>query len=73
MICIATPRAGTIGLFTGPDPESDRMIALRDALLGSIITDFASNPVSVNTVSQIAVRITLDDGRQVVLRGNLPR
>jgi hypothetical protein len=34
---------GEIGLFTGPDPVADRVIATGDPLLGSIVVDFPTN------------------------------
>jgi hypothetical protein len=70
VVCIATPRGGGLGLFAGPDPEADRILALGDALLGSTVSDFASNPVSVNAAGQVAIRPKLSDGGQVVLRAD---
>ncbi len=65
---IATPRGGTLGLFTGADPELDRILAEGDALFGSIVEEFAANPVSVNVEGQLALRVTLHDGRGCILR-----
>src|SRR4051812_28876100 len=48
VIRIATPRVGTLGVFAGPDPEADRILAAGDPLLGSTVREFGSNPVSVN-------------------------
>jgi len=39
-------------------------------LFGSTVTDFASNPVSINAVGHVAVRASLADGRQLILRTN---
>jgi hypothetical protein len=68
VVHIATPRGGSLGLFAGPDPEADRILALGDPLLGSTVAEFASNPVSVNAAGQVAVRARLTDGRQLILR-----
>ena len=68
VVCIATPRGGGIGLFAGRDPERDRILAVGDALFGSTVVNLASNPVSVNAAGQLAVRATLADDRQFVLR-----
>ncbi len=68
VIFIATPRCGSLGLFVGPDPEADRIVALGDALFDSSVAEFAANPVSVNAAGQVAVRTTLADGRQLILR-----
>ena len=35
VVTIATPRGGSLGLYGGPDPTLDRILALGDALLGS--------------------------------------
>lgn len=70
VIRIATARGGTLGLFCGPDPEHDRIVALGDPLLGSTVADFAANPVSVNNSGQLAVRVSLADDRQLVLRAD---
>lgn len=70
VVRIATPRGGSLGLFAGPDPESDRILALGDPLLGSTVADLASNPVSVNAAGHVAVRASLTDGRQLVLRAD---
>jgi hypothetical protein len=67
IVRIATPRGGTLGLFTGPDPEGDRLLAVGDPLLGSTVTDLAANPVSVNAAGLLTVRATLADERHVVL------
>jgi hypothetical protein len=70
VVYIATPRGESLGLFAGSDPNRDRILALGDALLDSSVADFAANPVSVNAAGQIAVRTTLADGRQLILRAD---
>jgi len=70
LVHIATPRAGSLGLFAGPDPEADRILALGDPLLGSTVAEFASNPVSVNAAGHVAIRARLTDGRQLILRAD---
>jgi hypothetical protein len=70
VVWIATPRGGSLGLFAGPDPDADRIVACGDPLLGSTVEEFASNPVSVNSAGQVAIRATLTDGRQVILRAD---
>jgi len=70
VVFIATPRGGTLGLFAGPDPVADRILALGDPLFGSTVTEFASNPVSVNAAGQVAVRVRLTEGRQLILRAD---
>jgi hypothetical protein len=70
VVRIATPRGGSLGIFAGPDPEADRILALGDPLLGSTVTEFASNPVSVNAAGHVAIRASLTDGRQLILRAD---
>ena len=70
MVRIATPRGGNLGLFVGPDPDADRILGLGDELLGSTVADFASNPVSVSAAGHVAIRATLTDGRQLILRAD---
>jgi hypothetical protein len=70
VVFLATPRGGSLGLFAGPDPDADRILALGDALLGSSVADFAANPVSVNADGHVAVRATLADGGQLILRAD---
>ena len=70
VVHIATPRGGSLGLFAGPDPGADRILAIGDPLLGSSVAEFASNPVSVNAAGQVAIRAKLVDGRQFILRAD---
>jgi hypothetical protein len=70
VVRIAASRGGSLGLFVGPDPEADRILALGDPLLGSTVADFASNPVSVNAAGHVAIRASLLDGRQLILRAD---
>jgi hypothetical protein len=70
VVISGTPRGGSRGLFAGPDPDADRILALGDTLLGSSVEDLASNPVSVNAHGHVAVRATLADGRQLILRAD---
>jgi hypothetical protein len=69
-VIAATPRGGSLGLFAGSDPAADRILALEDPLLGSTVAEFAANPVSVNAAGHVAVRATLTDGRQLILRAD---
>ncbi len=73
VVIIATPQCGSLGLFAGPDPAVDGILALGDALLDSTVEDFAANPVSVNAIGQVAIRASLADGRQVILRADPAR
>ena len=65
-----TPVGGRLGIYTGPDPARHRLLGLGDPLFGATIVDFALNPVSINPLGQLAIRIALDDGRQFILRAD---
>jgi hypothetical protein len=73
VVIIATPHCGSLGLFAGPDPAVDGILSLGDALLDSTVEDLAANPVSVNAIGQVAIRASLADGRQVILRADPAR
>jgi len=73
VVMLATPRGGSLGLFDGPDPDADRILALGDPLFDSAVEDLAANPVSVNASGQVAIRASLADGRQVILRADPAR
>jgi hypothetical protein len=66
LVFYATPRGGDIGIYRGPGAE--RILAVGDALLGSTVTLFVLNPVSINERGQLAIRVELADGRQAVVR-----
>jgi hypothetical protein len=68
VVIAATPRHGRLGLFAGFDPAADRIVGLEDPLLGSTVAEFAANPVSVSAAGHVAVRATLTDRRQLILR-----
>ncbi len=70
VVRIATPRGGSLGLFSGPDPSADRILAIGDSLFGSTVVDFAANPVSINAAGQVAIRASLADDRQLILRAD---
>lgn len=71
VVFYATPRAGSLGVYAGPDPVRDCILGIGTPLLGSLVTEFALNPVSINEAGQIAIRIALEDGRGVVVRGDV--
>jgi hypothetical protein len=70
LIFYATPRGGELGVFAGPDPVGDRLLSVGSPLFGSAVADFALNPVSINAAGQIAIRVALEDERQMILRAD---
>lgn len=59
-VCFATPPEGNLGVYLG----SKRLLGLGDELLGAEVTDFALNPVSINALGQLALRVSFSDGRE---------
>ena len=70
VVRIATPRGGKLGLYGGPDPAADRILAIGDRASGSTVVEFAANQVSINRAGQLAVRAILADGTQLILRAD---
>lgn len=70
LVFYATPRGGELGLFAGPDPEADCVLAVGSPLFGSTVAGFALNPVSINDAGQLAVRVVLGDERQLIVRAD---
>jgi hypothetical protein len=64
----AAPKTAQFGIYTGPDPVADKVVCIGDELLGSTVTEFALNPVSVNEVCQFAIRLRLVNNRQLIVR-----
>jgi hypothetical protein len=56
---------GGSGVFTGPDPVADKVVATGDAFFGSTIVDFGvSQGLGLNDVGQIAFFARLADGTE---------
>ena len=72
IVFYATPRGGTLGVFSGHDPIADCLLSLGSPLFGSTVAEFVLNPVSINDAGQIAIRVTLTDRRQFILRSDPP-
>jgi hypothetical protein len=65
----AALRSGETGIFTGPDPVADRVIAQGDPLLGSTVTKVDSySREGLNDKGEVVFLATLADGRQVLVR-----
>jgi hypothetical protein len=67
-----TTRSGLVGIFTGPDPRKDRVIAIGDELDGSTVFDLSPSAfrTSLNNDGQIAFTAQLADGRTGVYRAD---
>ena len=65
---LATPTGGELAVYAMDGDTPRRVIGLRDDFGTCALTDFAINPVSFNSVGQIALRLRLADGRQFIAR-----
>lgn len=63
-IYFGTPMNAALGIYRG----DTRLLGLGDLMLGSAVVDLALNPVSINSAGDFAVRVKLQDGRQMILR-----
>jgi hypothetical protein len=54
------------GIFSGPDPIADRVIAVGDPLDGSTVAGLAFSREGLNGAGQVAFFVSLADGRQGV-------
>lgn len=70
VVFYATPRNGVLGVYAGPDPARDCVLAVGASLGGTTVTEFALNPVSFNNKGQLAIRVRLADQRQAILRAD---
>ena len=61
---------GGMGIFTGPDPLADRVIATGDPLFGSTVADLFFFRAGLNDASQIAFWARLEDGTQGIYRAD---
>jgi hypothetical protein len=69
----ATLKAGGRGLFEGPDPVADKLIAIGDELFGSRVVGLPQNtmnPRGLNNAGQILFTANLADGRTVLVRAD---
>lgn len=64
LIYFATPPGGTLGIYC----HGERLLGHGEPLLGSTIDGFVLNPVSINARAQLALRVELAGGRQVIAR-----
>jgi hypothetical protein len=63
-----TPNRALTGIFTGPDPIADKVLAVGDLLFSSTVTELSLWRDGLNDAGQIAFLATLADGRQVIGR-----
>lgn len=65
----ATPRGGRLGIYHCCVIR-DAVLSIGDPLFGSTVVDFALNPVSINGRGQLAIRLGLASGRQLIVRAD---
>jgi hypothetical protein len=58
------------GIFTGPDPDADKLIATGDPLDGSVVTTYVqTNRFCLNGAGEVAFAVGLEDGRAALFLG----
>ena len=64
--------SGELGIFTGPDPVADKVIAVGDPLLGSAVAEFFldNSRLGFNDRGQVAFLARLQNGVDVVVRAD---
>lgn len=68
LVFYATPPGGSIGIYLSASGRVTRLLGIGDPVIGSTVTGFALNPVSINRRGQPAIRLELADGRQAIVR-----
>jgi hypothetical protein len=66
-----TPDNALTGIFTGPDPVANKVLAVGDPLFSSTVTQLSLWRDGLNDAGRIAFLATLADGRQVIGRTTL--
>lgn len=70
VVFLAGLTGGGAGLFTGPDPIADKVIATGDLLSGSSVTDVTFVRGGLNNSGEIAFLAGLADQRRVIVRAS---
>jgi len=70
VIFYATPNGGQLGIYPGAGAAAEPIVSIGSPLFDSTVVDFALNPVSVNHRGQLAIRISLADHRQLIVRAD---
>ncbi len=63
-------KGGGLGIYTGADPVTNKVIALGDSLLGSTVADLYFSSQGINDKNQFAFYARLADGRRGVFRAD---
>lgn len=61
---------GGLGIFTGSDPEKNKVIVAGDYLLGSTVTDLFFSTKGLNNANQLVFYAKLADGRSGIFRAD---
>ena len=64
VVFYATPPGAALGIYR----DGVCLLEIGSPLLGSIVTEFALNPVSINRGGDLAARVRLEDGRQAIVK-----
>lgn len=61
---------GGFGIYTGPDPVNDKVIAVGDSLFGSTVVDLYFSNQGLNDANQLAFYAKLANGTTAIFRAN---
>lgn len=64
VVHFVTPVDGQLAVYEG----AQKVLGIGDGWLGSSISEFALNSVSISPSGRLAIRVRLQDGRQVIVR-----
>ncbi|MBF2066461.1 MAG: hypothetical protein IGS39_18875 [Calothrix sp. C42_A2020_038] len=63
-------KGGGLGIYTGANPDSDKVIAVGDSLFGGIVTDLYISNQSLNNNNQLAFYAKFDNGTTGIFRAD---
>jgi PEP-CTERM motif len=63
-------KAGGLGIYTGGNPDQDKVIAAGDSLFGSTVTDLYISNKSLNNKNQLVFYAKLKDGSSGIFRAD---
>ena len=67
-VTLQVESASGFGIYTGADPVADKVLASGDPLCGATVTDIDFQRYGQNNAGQLALLVSLSDGRRLVAR-----
>ncbi len=63
-------KGGGLGIYTGTNPDSDKVIAAGDSLFGTVVTDLYISNQSLNNSNQLVFYAKFDNGTSGIFRAD---